>query len=210
MIHQINKIFNDPETVKKVQLKLPYLFQLAEMESQRAGKTGMEVGTLRERILVSLLIYKFGENNVETEIPITQSETDLLLFNKPISIKTKTGSGYSGIKIIWTVDREKVLKFREKYIPSCGIIFAQIIWDNTGGLFYIPIEVQRNIFNKLGRNEYIKIPPQGTNPRGVEISGKALKEILECKQTLKINVSWNKKEIDFNPYSRWLQHWQRN
>ncbi len=72
MIHQINKIFNDRETIQRIQLKLPYLFQLAEMESQGSRRIGMEVGTLRKCILVSLLIYKFGKNNVETEIPITQ------------------------------------------------------------------------------------------------------------------------------------------
>jgi len=126
------------------------------MERQRAGKTGMETGTLRERISVSLVIYKFGESNVETEIPVTQSETDVLLFKKPISIKTRNGSCLSGIKIIRTVDRSKVLEFKDKYTPSCDIIFAQIIWGDTGGLFYVPKEVQKIIFDKIGRNEYIK------------------------------------------------------
>ena len=44
--------------------RLPYLFHLAELDSSRAGKIGMEVGSLRERIIVALLIYKFGEDNV--------------------------------------------------------------------------------------------------------------------------------------------------
>ena len=88
MISKIkDNIFNDEKTVKKIQFKLPYLFQLAELENQRAGNVGMEVGSLRERILISLFIYKFGESNVSTEIPITQSEADLLLFNEPLSIK---------------------------------------------------------------------------------------------------------------------------
>jgi len=43
MIDQIKEIFNNPKTIKKVQNKLPYLFQLAELDSQRAGKIGMEV-----------------------------------------------------------------------------------------------------------------------------------------------------------------------
>ncbi len=55
---------------------MPYLFHLAELENSRAGKVGMEIGSLRERIVVSLLIYKFGEENVETEIPITEPEID--------------------------------------------------------------------------------------------------------------------------------------
>ena len=133
-----------------------------------------------------------------------------MLFNKPVSIKTKTGSGYSGIKIIWTVDRDKVLEFREKYVPSCDIIFAQIVWDSIGGLFYVPKEVQKSIFDKIRRNKYIKLPAQGTNPRGVEISASALKDMLEHKQTLKISIHWNKSKVDFNPYSRWVEHWQDN
>ncbi|GFP38267.1 hypothetical protein HKBW3S44_01947, partial [Candidatus Hakubella thermalkaliphila] len=56
----------DEKLVEKIKRRLPYLFQLAELESSRAGKTGMEVGAVRERIVVALLIYKFGEANVET------------------------------------------------------------------------------------------------------------------------------------------------
>ena len=50
MRNPINKLFGD-KTITKIQKKLPFLFQLAEMESlQRAGKVGMEVGSLRENI----------------------------------------------------------------------------------------------------------------------------------------------------------------
>ena len=103
-----------------------------------------------------------------------------------------------------------MLTFREKYFPLYDIIFTQIVWHNDGGLFYIPKEVQRNIFDKLGRDKYIKLPSQGTNPRGVEITSNALKEILEHEQTLKIKIKWKKSKIDFNPYVRWVEHWQKN
>ena len=33
----------------------------------------MEVGSVGEKILVALLLYKFGEENVVTDIPITRS-----------------------------------------------------------------------------------------------------------------------------------------
>ena len=84
MVEQIAELFEDKNTVQRIKKKLPQLFLLAELESQRAGKTGMEVGSIRERIIVSLLIYKFGEENVKTEIPITQPEVDVHLFDKPI------------------------------------------------------------------------------------------------------------------------------
>jgi len=106
MLSSLVKIFEDRKLVEKIEKRLPYLFQLAELESSRAGKIGMEVGSLRERIIVSLLIYKFGENNVETEIPITEPEVDVKLFGQPVSVKTLTGKGFSGVKLIWTVDAE--------------------------------------------------------------------------------------------------------
>ena len=43
------QLFDDNNTVLKIQKRLPYLFQLAELESSRAGKIGMEVGSLREK-----------------------------------------------------------------------------------------------------------------------------------------------------------------
>ncbi|CAD7773092.1 MAG: Restriction endonuclease ThaI [Candidatus Methanoperedenaceae archaeon GB50] len=107
MSSRLMEIFEDAKLVNRIKNKLPYLFQLAELESSRAGKIGMEVGSLRERIIISLLIYKFGEANVETEIPITEPEVDVKLFGEPISIKTITGKGFSGVKLIWTVDAQK-------------------------------------------------------------------------------------------------------
>jgi len=160
MDKNILNLFSEVEIVKKVQTKLPKLFQIAELESQRAGKVGMEVGSIRERIIVSLLIYKFGEENVETELPITEPEVDVKLFGHPISIKTKSGSGYSGVKLIWTVDAQNALEFQNTYVPSCDMIYVQINWGNTGGLFYFPLNIQLEIFKDLGRDNYIKLPPK--------------------------------------------------
>lgn len=82
MDSKLIEIFTDKKLVEKIKKRLPYLFQLAGLESSRAGKTGMEVGSVRERIIVALLIYKFGEANVETEIPITESEVDVKLIKE--------------------------------------------------------------------------------------------------------------------------------
>ena len=56
MDRRIKEVFEDLNTIAKIQNKLPKLFQLAELESSRAGKIGMEVGTVREKIIVSLFI----------------------------------------------------------------------------------------------------------------------------------------------------------
>jgi len=108
MSRPLLEIFEDKKVVEKIKKRLPYLFQLAESESSRAGKIGMEVGSVRERIVVALLIYKFGEANVETEIPITQREVDAKLFREPLSIKTITSKSFGGVKLIWTVDAQEM------------------------------------------------------------------------------------------------------
>ena len=161
MAGKLIDIFTDKNLVEKIKKLLPYLFQLAELETSRAGKTGMEVGSVRERIIVALLIYKFGEANIETEILITKSEVDVKLFGEPISIKTITGKSLGGVKLIWTVDAQKAIEFRENYYPSGDILLVQINWGDTGGFFYIPVEIQKKLFDKMGRDNYIKLPKAG-------------------------------------------------
>ena len=45
MPSRLGEIFKDRKIVEKIKKRLPYLFQLAELESSRAGKIGMEVGS---------------------------------------------------------------------------------------------------------------------------------------------------------------------
>jgi hypothetical protein len=210
MSSRLIEIFEDRKLVTKIKRKLPYLFQLAELESSRAGKIGMEVGSLRERIIVALLIYKFGKANVETEIPITEPEVDVKLFGEPISIKTITGKGFSGVKLIWTVDAQKARKFRENYYPHCDILLVQINWGGIGGLYYIPLEVQRKLFDKISRDRYIKLPKPGTNPRGVEITKEALTSLVEDDLSKVIEINWQKTKIDYNSYKRWVDYWRED
>jgi hypothetical protein len=208
MLNHLVEIFEEEKLIEKIKRRLPYLFQLAEMDSSRAGKIGMEVGSLRERIVVSLLIYKFGEEHVETEIPITESEVDSKLFGQPISIKTITGKGLSGVKLIWTVDAQKAREFQENYYPHCDILLIQVNWNNTGGFYYIPLEVQKRLFNSISRERYIKLPKPGTNPRGVEITKEALETLVKDKKSKAIEIYWQREKIDYNPYKRWIDYWK--
>lgn len=207
MAGRLLEIFKDENLVKKIKGRLPYLFQLAELESSRAGKTGMEVGSVRERVVVALLIYKFGEANVETEIPITELEIDAKLFGEPVSIKTITGKSFGGVKLIWTVDAQKAKEFRENYYPHCDILLVQINWNDLGGFYYIPLQVQKKYFEKIGRKNYIKLPKPGTNPRGVEITKEALSSLVEASYSKSIIIDWQKTKVNFNPYKRWVDLW---
>lgn len=206
----IQDLFNDQGLIEKIKKKLPQLFQIAEVESSRAGKVGMEVGSLRERIIVALLIYKFGEKNIETEIPITEPEVDVKLFGKPFSIKTITGKTLTGVKLIWTVDSEKAKEFMQNYIPSSELLLVQINWNGIGGLYYIPLKVQKEVFEKMGRERYIKLPKTGTNPRGVEISKEALTELIKSEHTGRIMIHWIREKVDFNPYKKWIEMWSED
>lgn len=208
MPNHLEQIFTDTSLINKIQSRLPHLFQLAELESSRAGKIGMQVGSIRETIIVALLGYKFGEANVETEIPITDPEVDAKLFGTPISIKTITGTNFSGVKLIWTVDAQKSREFSKNYNPSCDMLFVQINWGNTGGFYYIPITVQKDLLNRMGRQKYIKLPKAGTNPRGVEMTKEAMLGLIEDNRTKKITINWQKTIVEFNAYKRWVDLWQ--
>lgn len=210
MSTRLIEIFEDEKLVAKIKRRLPYLFQLAELESSRAGIPGMEVGSVREKIIVALLIYKFGEENVETEIPVTEPEVDVRLYGQPVSIKTITGKSFSGIKLIWTVDAQKAKEFRERYYPCCDILLVQINWNDMGGFYYIPLKVQKKIFDKLGRKKYIKLPKPKTNPRGVEITKEALLSLIKDNDTSKIEINWHRTKIEFNAYKRWVDLWRED
>ena len=208
MSSHLVEIFKDKTLINKIKSRLPYFYQLAELESSRAGKIGMEVGSLREKIIVALLIYKFGESNVQTEIPIIEPEVDVELCGQPISIKTITGSGFGGVKLIWTVDAQKAREFRENYYPRCDILLVQIVWNGRGGFYYIPLEAQKSLFKTMGREQYIKLPIPGTNPRGVEITKEALSHLVRSKETKVIKIDWQRSEIDYHPYKRWVDYWK--
>lgn len=208
MSSRLAELFEDEQLKERIRGKLPYLFSIAELESARAGKVGMQVGSLRESIIVALLIYKFGEANVETEIPMTAPEVDVRLFGDPISIKTITGRTFSGVKLIWTVDGQKAREFRESYYPHCDMLLVQIEWNAKGGLYYVPVEVQRRVFQEIRREKYIRLPKPGTNPRGVEIAKEALSSLIGDSRSKVIDITWQWAEIDYDPYKRWVDYWK--
>jgi len=170
----------------------------------------MEVGSVREKILIALLLYKFGEQNIQTNLPIHEPEADAIVFGRPFSIKTMTGSTFKSVKLIWTVDAEQAINFSQRYKPSCDMLLVHVNWVNAGGFFLFSRESQIEILERMGRAEYIKLPKAGTNPRGVEISGKALDILSRHPQTYKFPVQWQRTKIDYDPYWRWLEFWQED
>lgn len=216
MNNRLAALFDNPSAASLVRGKLPLLFHIAELESARGGKTRMEVGFLREKVLTAFLIHKFGAQNVDTATSVGQGEVNVTLFGFPVSIKTVTGAG--AVKLKWTVDAKKSRELLSSYSPTCDVLLAQIKWDmpeqqisegvHPGGLFYIPIEVQQKVVTLVGRNRYMKLPKPGTNPRGIEISKQGLAALLNDKDTKCIRIPWRRPPIDYDPYERWVKYWK--
>lgn len=206
-----NKLFDDNLIVKRVKNKLPHLFQLAELESSRNGKIGMEIGSVRERILIALLMYKFGIDIVDPNIPITAPEVDVCVNNEQLSIKTMTTNSdrWCSVKLIWTVDSHKALEFKNTYIPSCDMMIAKIRWNGNGKLLLFSKESQEKVLNEIGRDRYIKLPKENTNARGVEISSEALSILENCEDTRCIDINFIRERIDYREvYTKWLDAWR--
>ncbi len=197
----------DTAIIEKIRQKLPRLFLIAQLESSRAGKIGMEVGSLREKVVAALFIHIFGKDNVKTDSAITEPETDVIVNDKPISIKTITGNG--GVKASWTVDAASARAFARNYSPKCDIILVQIVWNTTnGGFFLIPLEAQKEIFEELNE-AYFKLPVAGTNPRGVEFSKEALQKMLSHPKTLRTEIDWAIEDMDYDVYKRWVEYYSK-
>ena len=207
-----DELFDDQQVVRQIRQKLPRLFLLAELESQRNGKVGMEVGSVREKILIALLMYKFGLDRVNTDIAITEPEIDVIVDGEPLSIKTITiphNLLIRGVKVSWSVDAETALKFKEEYFPSCDMMLVEIRWDDTGHLYLFKKHSQREILTKLGVGNYLKLPAQGRNARGVELTGEALRLLVKDASTRKIDIDFPHEQLEYKEaYKRWLDAWR--
>ncbi len=170
----------------------------------------MEVGSARERILIALMIHVFGDAVIDTKLPIAEAEIDVIVQNTPISIKTVSGRRIGGVKLIWTVDREQALAFAAEYSPRADMFLAHINWGGEGGLLYFPRHLQADLLRQMGRNQYIKLPKPGTNPRGVEISARAIRELANQPQSLRIPILWERQSAEYDPYDRWLKMWEED
>jgi hypothetical protein len=171
----------------------------------------MEIGSVRERILIALLMYKFGIDIVDPNIPITAPEIDVIVNNTPLSIKTTTTNSdkWSTIKLIWTVVAQKALEFKNNYIPSCDMLVAKIHWNGIGKLLLFSKQSQIDVLNTIGRDRYIKLPKENTNARGVEITPEALSLLENKEDTRAIEINFTREKIDYREvYTKWLDAWR--
>ncbi|MDR0913992.1 MAG: ThaI family type II restriction endonuclease [Oscillospiraceae bacterium] len=144
-------------------------------------------------------------------IPITSSEVDVYVKNTPLSIKTvtvKNNGKWTPIKLIWTVDRDKAIEFKETYKPWCDMLVAKICWNKTGSLLLFSKETQQQVLQQIGSDRYITLPKEGTNSRGVVISAEALSLIEKSPDTRSIDINFIQGDIDYREvYTKWLDAW---
>lgn len=203
----MEELFTNPNTVKRIKEKLPKLFRIAEIECSRAGKIGMEVGSTREKILIALLICIYGGKKIDSNIPITEPEIDVIVNGEPVSIKTITGNGT--VKASWTVDQDSAINFRNNYHPKCSILLVRTFWGKDKlSFFYIPQQAQQQILSHIGIDRYLNLPKIGTNPRGITFASKAMHYMENHPKTMKMSIHWKQQDLDFNMYKRWIDYWE--
>ena len=203
-----HELFSSPYK-ERIQRVLPTLFNMVELENRRGNKLGMEVGTARERVLIALFMYVYDSRSIEFP-PSTSPELDVYVNNQPVSIKTKMSKGLSGVKLVWTVDWDKIEEFLESYVPASHLLYVNIIWGDTGRFFLIPMHVQRSVLQALTIENYVKVPPRGTNPRGVELSKTAMQYLQTHAETQSMPIQWERDKSLLGEqvlYDRWIRLW---
>ena len=194
--------FDDDSFVSIIKNNLPKLFREAELETMRGGKIGMEVGGLRERILISCLIKRFGKD-INTNFGTTDNSKDVKVFEDVLSIKTFSNDAYGGLKVFWASDNQIVDRVIANYKPQNNLLIAQIKWGKEGGgLYYVPLSVQNEYFEKHGVSKYLK--RNTGNNRGISIDKEILISMLNNPNTKRIDIEWNHNEDTIDVYERWI------
>jgi hypothetical protein len=190
----ITSAFNDPDFKKMVQENLPKLFKEARAEAETYSNI-MAVGSHRKKKIIGLLIKFLGSTKVDDVFSTRMSELDIRIDNLEISIKTISNN--NALKITWTTEAKKVAILMKEYIPRYDIILARINWNmkdvyQPSGLFFISKDAQIKILEKLGRDNYIKPPKEGTNAKGMRLTKQAFEELITDDEALHIDVDWKK------------------
>ena len=134
---------------------------------------------------------------------------NVVVFDKPISIKTLTKKKLDGIKMTWTNSIERSLHFVTTYIPRCDMLLLHINWNSVGGLYLITKDTQITEMKKLGRDKYFKMPKIGTNAKGVSLSVLALLNLISNPSTKHIPIEWNRiQQEQKNEYAKYAELWK--
>lgn len=213
MIPELVNLFGDEHYVELLREKLPRAFEVADAESRRiqqkkGGRTyesvGQEVGVLRERILVAFLRRALGDMHIQLPSANT-SMRDVLVFGKPLEIKTATRAGK--VKVKWTADTLSAQRDIESFEFTSDMLLVRIWWDEErDSLFHIPVEALADLADGMDPEAYIA-GAAGTNNRGIEFKASFLDQAEKHPYTTRIPIDWKRSDIRIDPMERWLSFW---
>ena len=222
-------ICNSKSMTKKIQKFLPSKLQIVETESTRGGIVGTEVGISRERVLLAMFQVLLGEKRVVVDISSIEREVDVIIDGLPISIKTaksQATQAFREIKLSWCGDVDLCIKTFEDFVPTIPIMFLCINWNenfrpkkgsayhskrwrNEGAIYFFPVNVQIDVLNQIGKENFLRIPTRGTYSKGVSIKRKATIQMIDHPDTLSISLPciWDD-NLELHSRDRWMKSWR--
>jgi len=89
------------------------------------------------------------------------------------------------------------------------MILVQVnLKEGTGGFYHIPLEAQIEIFNLIGKENYISMPKEETNAKGATFSRESLLSLIEHEDSAIIHINWTQVKVDYDPYKKWVSFWR--
>ncbi len=187
-------------------MRLPVAFDIVQ---KRMPKRNPAVGILREHVIIGFFAAEFGEDKVITPKQGNERSNAVTVCGQKLLIKTRTSNGE--VKILWTVDTEKVeQEINEGYQPEYDILLVNIFWgQKKDSVFYIPLSVQESVLDSMGRENYLS-SATGTNNRGIGIRGRAISKLKAHSDSLGFSVNWITADINYPaPWQEWQDYWEK-
>ena len=202
MNHCLHDLFKIPGKRERFAKGLPDAF---DMVGKRLP-SNPAVGLLREHVIVGFFVSEFGKRNVIVPKHGTERGYDVVLCGEELSIKTVTND--TGFKILWTVDTDYVNREIDVFEPKHDIFLVNIFWGQSReSAFYIPMNVQREVYHDLGTDNYLS-SATNTNNRGIEVRKKAVTQMKSHPDTISISIDWSTSGTSHpEPWEEWDKYW---
>lgn len=197
----IRQLLTNPKYIKIIRQKLPPAFQTVGDEL----KGNPAVGLLREQIILGMLIAFLGEASVKLIQSGVNPDIDCYVDLEPLSIKTVSFSG--GIRLKWTSNAIKAREFMNDYKPMSNLLVIRVVWEKTGAIRFIPLNIQERIFRQIGVARYLDYRAT-TNTRGVNLSLEAEQAFDQHPQTVSLSIPWERSKETINPINKWIDYWR--
>ena len=175
----LSKLFNNHNVSKLIKL-----YQESQIENQRNKRLTPEVGTAREKDLISYIIFILKNTHQINYKINNECEEDLKINDRKISIKHSSNrtNTKGSIKIKWTQTQSCKEKFMKTFEFECDliIVYVRMADDiNKGNIEVISVSKEKlNDLRKLVDYSIFK-SSNTSNERGIEFSAEFFKLIMK-------------------------------